>query len=226
MEQALIEVGKEQGAVTISRVSALTGIRRDEVKRVLESGPLEEAKPLSVVAKVLAVWESDRKFSSRTAGPRALSYRGKTSEFHELVAKVSSHLNASTVLNELLRTNAVTKTGATVQLRESVAVDSTDRLRAYELLARDLDSLVRAVGENVDSVPGSINLHIHTEADNLFKDPLPEIREWIKNEGREFHKRIRSYLAQFDADLSQADSPSRKSGARVVVTAFSHVLEE
>ena len=107
-------------------------------------------------------------------------------------------------------------------MRERVQYLSQDSDAGIELLAEDVDYLVRSVDENL-RVQQSANLHIHTEYNNLLLQKLPEIREWIKTEGKNFHRKLRNYLSEHDIDISHGDIKPGQGGGRVVVTAFSFI---
>jgi len=91
--------------------------------------------------------------------------------------------------------------------------------KAYDLFARDAETLIRAGEENLESsTEGVKNLHLRTEYDNIFQEELPIIRQWLYEQGCLFHRRAREYLSKFDKDIT----PNQKAGGgRVVLKSFS-----
>ncbi|MCB0358426.1 MAG: hypothetical protein KDD44_02290, partial [Bdellovibrionales bacterium] len=60
-----------------------------------------------------------------------------------------------------------------------------------------------------------------TEFDRISREAVPQIKRWILKEGTRFQERVRSYLAQFDADTNPDIPPHQHADARVVVGTFS-----
>ena len=101
---------------------------------------------------------------------------------------------------------------------------SEDRLAALALAAQDMETLIACVEENTAADVGLGNLHIRTEYDNIYYARSEEIRKWIIDRGKEFHKTLRDYLASHDKDVSPSAEAHEQAGTKVVVQAFSIIL--
>jgi len=77
-------------------------------------------------------------------------------------------------------------------------------------VARTIENLLRCTDENIAFVDGIGNLQHNTEFDNLAEQDLPRIKQWVLREGRLFHKKLRTYLARDDRDIT----PNKQEGAR------------
>ena len=77
-----------------------------------------------------------------------------------------------------------------------------------------------AVEENIFSAPTTPNLHITTEYDNICKQDIPKLREWLLEQGTLFHEKVRRYLARFDKDANQR-LYNKPGGVRVMIGSFS-----
>lgn len=216
VEAAFAEIEHGGGRQSISRVSVMTGLGRREVARLAESAEELSDSP-SLVQRILGLWQADPRFS-RGKKPRPLTYGDDESEFTALVRSVSRDVGAGSVLAELERTNVVNKHNGKLALVHGAEDVQRDPSAAFTLLARDSSTLYRVVEENVLSGREVRNHHSRTEYDNIFQDAVPQIRAWLYQQGVEFHKRIRDYLAQFDKDINP--DPERKGGARVLLTSF------
>ena len=212
----------------VSRVSVITGIHRNEVGRILDAPPAPDPEP-SLAARVLSLWEQHPDFQASKGKPKVLNFRGPNNEFEGLVKRVSSHLNYATVLFELTRMNAVEKTKKGLVLKKA-SVDSTiDHRKAFELLARDFSALTGTLEANLSPDLDPKNLHIRTEYDNVPEHHLPVIKQFVLEEGRVFHRKMREQLSQYDADVNPPPVGSPKfKRMKVVVTAFfnSELAEE
>ena len=72
----------------------------------------------------------------------------------------------------------------------------------FDLLSKDLESLIRAAEHNL-TLPAEVpHLHIRTEFDNISVRYLPEIRHWLIEQGQEFHRKAREYLSRYDKDIN------------------------
>ncbi len=213
------EIRKSTTKVNVSRISALTGIYRDDVKRIYYEKPEPSAEPLSVLGRIIGQWEQDSRFRNAAGKPRVLSYQGPDSEFHELVSAVSMHLNPGTMVFELQRIGVVEKTVKGLKLVRQLAAPEDDLRRGFEILSNDMETLIQAIEENLYRKSRISNLHIRTEYDNVFTKDLPKIRLWLIKEGKKFHRKARNFLSKFDQDIHP--NPKAESGGKVTITAFS-----
>jgi len=213
VEAAAEELSKQGERVNVSRISVLTDLYRVEVKRIFEEGkpPVKEGK--STVGQVIARWESDPDFQTKDGRPRTLHYGAVDSEFSRLCQSVSTAINPGTVLFELERIKAVTKTSRGVKLIKGENRITVDAEKGFSILERDLMSLTSAVEENLFYPASPTNLHIHTEYDNIRVEALPEIRRWLLAEGKDFHRKAREFLAKFDLDIYPEENA--EGGGRV-----------
>ncbi len=206
---------------TTSRIAAMTGIQRKEVKR-LENRKDEHASQVFFLAKVLGAWESNRKFTDKRGRPRELSLESKRNEFAELVLSVSSDLNPYTALFELERNGAVERDGNLVRLLHSSIELSKDQDNSLTLLAEDMDRLISSVSTNIFDSPAVPNLHARTEFDNIAPSALPKIRRWVLEQGVKFHTELRSFLSGYDRDLNP-ELDRKSQGVTISVGTFSDI---
>lgn len=206
--------------INVSRIAALTGLHRREVKGVLDSQEETWTPTLSVPLRVLNRWEQDRRFTTKDGKPRVLSFEGTDNEFTALVSSISSSLNPGTILFELERIGSVERSARGLRMLENFHRFGADPDKAFEIAGRDFDTLLGAVDENVFRRKTLTNIHLRTEYDNIFARDLPHIRKQLSEEAKEFHRKVRGILSQHDKDLvpGRADE---EAGKRVTVGTFS-----
>lgn len=216
----LLEVAKESlvkdnRETTVSRLSIMTGLQRRDVLRLqgLKSIPNDQ----SLVSKVLGLWVSSRRYKNSEANIRRLKHE----EFYSLVAQVSKDLNPRTVLDELIRIEAVSLKGEEIEVVRTSYIPKGNIESGFKIAAHDLEGLIRAVDENLN---GQSDLpyphhHLRTEFDRIKTSALPEIKRWLLLQGKEFHLRSREYLAQFDQDINP-DEDTLDNSSRVSITSF------
>ncbi len=222
IEAAEEELNKSTAKVNTSRISAVTGLHRYDIKKVHHEKEFREAEPVSVLAQVVGQWTHNPAFITSKGKPRVLTFRGEDNEFRELVESVSKALNAGTILFELERSKMIEKTARGIRLIAEQVWTGPGLDRAFRLLALDMASLCEAVEENAECPKRVPNLHVRTEYDNIYVKDINKVRQWVANQGITFHKRLRAYLATFDKDLNSKQSRGQEqAGGKIVITAFS-----
>ena len=205
--------------VTASRIMVMTGMHRRDVKSILKDGIEKDTTP-HYLQRILSQWEQDERFLSKKGTPKVLTFKSKDSEFTALVHQVRKDLGPNAVLLELERIGAVERSKQGLRMLQSVRYTTTSPEQGMELLTRDVDTLCRAVEENLFDMPDRDirNLHLRTSYNNIYEEDIPAIRKWILKQGQDFHKKARQYLANFDQDLLY--KPDKKAGKKVVITSF------
>lgn len=219
VQVAAEELEQDQERSSVSRISAMTGVHRKDVTRIQESE--EPFRPSeSIIAKVMGHWQTAHHFTTKNGKPRVLSIEGRHSEFAKLVESVNGgNLSAYAVLFEMERIGIVerTETGAKLIWRDYAPAPAVEE--ALTMLSEDTEDLFTAVDENVFHRSDIPNLHLKTEFDEIPERAIPQIRQWLLEEGSKFHARARSFLAQFDR---RSRSKSEKK-YRVAYGSFSAV---
>jgi len=128
-----------------SRIAAATGLTRKEVRNLanlIRSGKIVVGRAVSKqrTARVLHGWRTDPEYLDRRGNPARLLIKGPSLTFHTLVRRYGGDVTPMSVLNELVRSGAVSLIGAgRVSVRKStprvrgfgsdVVIDITSRLR-------------------------------------------------------------------------------------------------
>ena len=228
IEVAAEEIRKTTDKVNPSRLSVMTGIYRREVTKIYKDKEEPSERQAGILGRVLLQWEQDPEFQDKSGAPKVLRYKGENSEFSALVEKVSKHVPSGRVLFELTRIGIATKTKQGLKLIRRLPGHRQDPRKGFELLGREIETVVRTAEENISGERGYDNLHIRTEFDNLVLEELPKIRSWLVEEGKQFHVKVRAYLSQFDKDIQStaAISDDKTAGGRVVVSLFGRASEK
>lgn len=233
---AFIEIAKEEFAqaaraelavakqkATTSRVSLMTGIHRREVVR-LRDHPNADPQH-GVLVRVVALWQTDQRFTTSRGDPRVLSHGGTGSEFHALVATVHREFNAATVLTELEHSGFVERTPRGIALRRDSFAPRGDPAAGFRIAGDDIRDLINAVEFNTLGDRSPPMLHARTEYDKVRAEDVPELRRWLLEEGHIFQRKVRDRLAQLDQDTTPSVASSGRT-VRVAVTSFSNIDEK
>lgn len=95
--------------VSVSRISAVTGISRGEISLLLKPGSSTKSSTVpheNLISKILRAWHSDPKFQTRRR-PRALKLYGRGATFESLVSIYGRGLPARAILDELISLEAI-----------------------------------------------------------------------------------------------------------------------
>jgi Family of unknown function (DUF6502) len=129
---AAAEGAKLGNRLNHSRIAATTGLTRKDVRNLfglITSGEVATGKEVAKqrTARVMHGWRTDPEFLDRRGNPNQLVIRGPGLTFHGLVKRYGGDVTPISVLNELVRTGAVTTVGTgTVAIRKT-----TPRVRGY-----------------------------------------------------------------------------------------------
>jgi hypothetical protein len=110
---------RANGRVNHSRVAALTGLSRADVKRILLNGdaisPIGRSEQMPI-ERVLHAWRIDRRFSDSRGNPKRLRVSGTSTSFAVLAKLYGGDVPHRAMLDELRRIGAVRRKGKDVVL--------------------------------------------------------------------------------------------------------------
>lgn len=218
VEEAVEELKRTASERNVSRISVMTGLNRRDVHRIYRLGR-ESTPQQSWGARLLGQWEHDQRFTDYSGNCRPLTYQGRDNEFQMLAASISRDLSPAAMLFELQRIGAVKMQGELVVPKKLAHDQHWAPEKGFNLMLRDVDSLSRAVSENLLQPQKLRNLHSRTTYDNLSRKHLPAIRRWFLKQGAIFHKRARDFLSKYDKDLNP--NLTEECNATVVFTTYS-----
>ena len=110
VEVASRDYGLRGRPTNISRIAAMTGIGRKEVRRLREQSTAhQKTSPvdLSPLGDVLHHWFTDRAYVDKDGRPRALPMQGRGTSFESLVKAYAGDIPAGAVKFELIRLGSV-----------------------------------------------------------------------------------------------------------------------
>jgi len=214
------------GAMSVSKISVVTGIHRLEVARLI-AGEQRPQQSLDVLTRVVGLWSQKKTYRTRSGSPRPLSYQGVSSEFANLVASVSKEVSHYPILFELERIGAIVYEDDLAKLVVAEYTPQGNVDHGLNLLSSNVHELTDTVESNLTDIDSNLDLHLTTSFDNISPDHLSKIKQWILERGAAFQREMREYLSSFDRDINPTNSPG-KERAKVSVTTFSNarILKE
>jgi hypothetical protein len=126
LRRSMAEVGEQETrrpgrrSANHSRVSALTGIARKELRATLRSAATESPRNIGLTLppafRVMSEWQTNALYQTSTGKPRELALSGKRGSFAELARRVAGDLPATALRLELIRLGYVRKTETGLKL--------------------------------------------------------------------------------------------------------------
>jgi len=211
VESATEAFGIRGRPTNVSRVSILTGISRKEIKRqrdLLNSEDIRPKDKSTDATRVLSAWHQDIAYLNKESAPRELPEHGDSSSFQALCAQYGGDVPYTTMLKELLKTQAIERTEEN-KLRPL--------LRYYQPAAHDEELLL---------VAGSrIRDHLETVSNNVFPttggaprfggfaindrvpaDAVPEFKKFLDIRGQAFLEEVDDWLTAHSVNQSSVST--------------------
>lgn len=202
----------------VSRVSAMTGIARKEVRRlrqIADNYPGSPRVELSPLSDVLHRWFTDRKYLARDGRPKKLRYSGGPISFSTLVKECASDLPVGAIRVELIRCGAVVvdKSERLVAERRHVVPEALDD-RVVASIVFGLRALASTVAFNCGDPPKELGrIERFVESDPVEESDVKEIRSQLR-------KRITQFTEDIDNFFSEVDQSTDRAGKRVGVGVY------
>jgi len=202
----------------VSRVSAMTGIARKEVRRlrqVAEHYPGNPRVELSPLSDVLHKWFTDPNYTARDGRPKKLRYSSGPISFSTLVKECASDLPVGAIRVELIRCGAVSvdKRDRLLAKRRHVVPDALDD-RIVTSIVFNLRALASTIAFNGGDPPRELSrIERFVESNPLKENDVAEIRGQLR-------KQIVQFTEHIDDFFSEAETSPDRSGKRVGVGVY------
>lgn len=190
------EPGKKQ---TISRVSALTGLFRREVKRLHEldaDTELNGADRYNRAVRVISGWVNDTDYQSASGRPALLPFEGAQTSFSSLVRAYSGDIPARAMLTVLESANCVEETSnGKLRLVRHAFIPSDDAIDKLHILGTDVAELIATIDHNLTFPPDDLYFQRKVSNARLHPEAVAEFRHLAS-------QRAQTLLEELDAWLS------------------------
>jgi len=187
--------GKKQ---TISRVSALTGLTRKEVKRLHElpvSKVVEVSQRYNRATRVIGGWLYDSRFKDKSDQIADLYLDGAAPSFIALVKDYSGDIPTKAMLSTLEKAGTVQVQDGKVKLVEHAYIPGNDSIEKLNILGTDVAELASTINHNLEHSENprfqrkASNKTVSTESQDEFKALM--------------HKKSMKLLEELDAWMSE-----------------------
>jgi hypothetical protein len=201
--------GKKQ---TVSRVSALTGLSRKEVKRLCEITDADEIasqERYSRAVRVISGWMNDRRFLDDKGRPMELPLEGKRGSFSLLVQDYSGDVPVKAMLSILDEAGSVSITKNGVRLARRAYVPGNDPVDKIRILGSDVYELASVIDHNLRSDPGDLLFQRKVSYDNIDPESMAKLR-------KQSSAKAQALLEQLDKQFAKHELPPADSSGRQI----------
>lgn len=159
------------GKVNHSKVAALTGLPRREIKRILDNSPsrLEQDHTTRMPSeRVVRGWLTDPRFLTTRGRPKSLTITGTMFSFERLVKEYGGDVSPRAVLEELVRSRTIRCAGKRLELQAPRAPYGGGLgalTRVIPTLVDGLRIAARQPAGSINSMLYRLNLRAATEAE-------------------------------------------------------------
>lgn len=166
---------------TTSRVSAMTGLTRKEVKRLHEMSETDAdqiQQRYNRAIRVISGWLNDRTFQDAANRPANLPIEGDGASFATLVKRFSGDIPTQAMLSILVDANSVrvNHDEQTVELVAHAYIPGDDPIEKLQILGVDTAELISTIDHNLASAPGALRFQRKVSEHQLDVDALPAFR--------------------------------------------------
>jgi hypothetical protein len=197
--------GKKQ---TISRVSALTGLTRKEVKRLVEKDEAE-AEPgqarYSRAIRVISGWLKDRRFQDEQGKPGVLPVEGRRNSFALLVKEYSGDIPTRAMLAMLEEAGSVKVVRDKVRLVRRAYVPGSDAVEKIRILGSDVYELVSTIDHNLTAGPDELRFQRKVAYDNIDPVAAEKLKKMSAKKAQQLLEYLDKQLASNELDEGTAE---------------------
>ncbi len=206
------EQGKKQ---TTSRVSAMTGLTRKEVKRIRDLSNDDEMAGVDQrynrAIRVISGWVNDERFLTKNGKPAVLQLEDSENSFAALARDYSGDIPTQAMLATLIAAGSVEKTPTGVKLINHAYVPSDDPVDKLAILGTDVSELITTIDHNLRTTDKK-QLHYQRKVSNntIPADALPAFRSLSAKQAQALLEKLDHWLSQREVDLSAPHEPGNR----------------
>lgn len=206
-KKAYVDVAFEQFGVsgkkpTVSHASALTGLTRKEVRRLLDLKRPDElgaAERYNRVVRVISGWLQDVRYLDAHGRPAELALDVGDPSFSALVKDYSGDVPTQAMLSVLVASGSVEEHNGRVRLVRPAYVPSNDPIDKIHILGTDVGELISTIDHNLKSDPGGLFFQRKVSNDRVRVDALPKFRKISAAKAQALLEDLDGWLGEHEA---------------------------
>ena len=209
VDEAFAIARKNRQKVTVSSVSAQTGLSRKEVKRLHEQQtPHNTAveQKYNRAIRVISGWTNDKQFLDASGSTRALPLDGNDASFATLVKQYSGDIPPRAMLDLLLAADCVDIKDSTVRLIKHAYVPGKDSAEVIRILGADTAELINTIDHNLTVNETDRRFQRKVSTAVLDQNAVDAFKELSKIKSQALLEELDAWLTQNEADPDDEDA--------------------
>ncbi|MDH3451617.1 MAG: DUF6502 family protein [Gammaproteobacteria bacterium] len=208
VDVAFNEFAQEGRKQTISRVAALTGLTRKEVKRLMEleqAGDASTHQRFNRAVRVISGWLNDARFHDAGGDPAPLPVEGENS-FATLVREFSGDVPTQAMLSVLQAAGSVERRGHTVTLVKHAYVPAAAPLEKIGILGADTHELIDTIDHNLQAETKDLRFQRKVSYVDVSQRAASEFQTLSAEKAQALLEELNAWLAeneQLDRDAAE-----------------------
>ena len=199
--------GKKQ---TVSRVSALTGLTRKDVKRLHELQQTDDSSSqarYNRAVRVISGWRNDNRYLDRAGKPADLPMSGTGGSFDGLIKQYSGDIPTKAMLSMLVEAGSVKEVSGNVRLIRHAYVSGGDPTEKLKILGSDVFELISTIDHNMTADTGDLLFQRKVSYDNIDPDAMPRLRKMSAKKAQTLLEQLDKSYA--DNELENSSDPGK-----------------
>jgi hypothetical protein len=202
VDVAFERFGQPGKVQTASRVSALTGLTRKEVKRLHELNrpdDLGAQERYNRAIRVISGWLNDPRYQDSRGRPDELPLEGEESSFAALVKQYSGDIPTQAMLSTLTESGSVDRLNGKVRLVRHAYIPGKDPVDKLQILGTDVAELITTINHNLTVAAPQLRFQRKVSSDRVDSDTVPELRSIAANRAQALLEDLDRRFAQHEA---------------------------
>lgn len=196
--------------VSISGVSALTGLTRKETRRLHEYDESDvdaATQRYSRAIRVVSGWVSDAAYCDVDGEPRELPLEGEVGSFSALAKQYSGDIPPAAMLSVLQAAGTVAVVDSRVLLRERAYIPADTPIDKLHILGSDVAQLIDTIGHNLQAPPGERFFQRKVSNVSVRRDALEQFRDFSNDRSQALLEAYHAWLSEHQVEDDAVDPP-------------------
>jgi len=205
---AYVEVAEEDFTLdnrnqSTSRIAILTGLHRKEVARIRnglkQEIPAFTAQPANRGERVVHAWLKEPGYTDETGAAKVIPLTGQGLSFEKIAQKASGDIHTTTVLDELLRINAVKIVdGNHLQLNTQAYIPEAHSNEQLDIFGQSVNDLISTLDHNINPESPKLRLQRTVSYHHLSPAVLDDFQQFSRHESEKLLLTLNDWLATHD----------------------------
>jgi hypothetical protein len=203
VDEAFSVARTNQQKVTVSSVSAQTGLSRKEVKRLTELDETHHSnteQKYNRAIRVISGWLNDKKFIDSSDKPKILPIDGDEISFHTLVKEFSGDIPTKAMLNLLLDADCIAVEDNQVELIKHAYVPGKDSEEIIRILGADTNELITTIDFNLTAAETDRRYQRKVSTAVLDKDAIESFKIISRKKSQTLLEELDAWLTKNEVD--------------------------